>query len=234
MRNTALRPQRAFTLIELLAVMSIIIVLISASTSALRLMISGGGAAGGIYEINALLELARNEAMTRQTYVWVGIENVNNGGNQEVQLAVVYSLDGTSSAALADPSGHAIPNAPLGRIGTVLHVKNVALRDWASLHAGIHKQFEPRGSQEPPKDVCSNDSKAAFVVAKTEFAGQTLTFTPRGEVMLLGSPGSYDQYQSFIGVNICDSHGSTITAQANEASVVIDGSTGSSTIFQQQ
>src|SRR5688572_13635338 len=67
---------RAFSLVEILTVLTLVALVTSFSIPAFNSLGGSRNMAAGIYEVSGLLEFARNEALARQTYVWVGFQQV--------------------------------------------------------------------------------------------------------------------------------------------------------------
>jgi prepilin-type N-terminal cleavage/methylation domain-containing protein len=102
-RNAA----KAFTLIELLVVMSIIVVLMALLAPSFVNISSANNVSKSVYDIAGILDQARTYAMGNNTFVFVGIAEVDSaytpttgttfvsGGIGKVVIAVVASKDGT-------------------------------------------------------------------------------------------------------------------------------------------
>ncbi len=166
----------AFSLVELLVVLSVISLLTVMSGGGLR-SLSGTGLRQGVYDIAALLELARDEAVARQTYVWVGFEN----GAGEVRAAAAYSVNGSGT-----------DTSPV--VWTKLvRIKNTSLIGWTQLKANTRDySSQIFGSAIAPESVArdgggSGSPGITFKVATTQFNGNTITFTPQGQAILKGS-----------------------------------------------
>ncbi len=99
------RPDSAFSLIELMVVISIIIVLMALLAPAFRSIKGGNDVTAAAYTIKGALEQARAYAMANHTYTWVGFyeeaaTNSTSGtshpaGVGRVVISMVASKDGT-------------------------------------------------------------------------------------------------------------------------------------------
>jgi type II secretory pathway pseudopilin PulG len=121
----------AFTLLELLVVMLIIIILTALLAPAFTNLESAGDVTNAAYTIKGVLEQARTYAMANNTYVWVGFfeEDVTSGtpavtGNGRLVMSMVASKDGTnvygSNTGTIDPSR-------LIQIGKLIKINDVHL-----------------------------------------------------------------------------------------------------------
>lgn len=99
------RPKSAFSLIELLAVMGIIVALSAVSVPALQSVKGGSSVNKALADLSSTLELARTHAMANRTYVRVLLAEVPAGGNQMLPQLValpVYSANGSASGDLSE------------------------------------------------------------------------------------------------------------------------------------
>ncbi|XHR31004.1 MAG: Tfp pilus assembly protein FimT/FimU [Chthoniobacteraceae bacterium] len=211
-------PQRkggkAFSLIELLAVMAVLGFLVSATLPAFNSITDSRGITKGIYDTEGLLELARNEAISRQTYVWVAFQNMNTPTGSEIRMAAVASLDGSGTNT---NSSNLIP------FTRIIHIRDAQLIHWSDLKAATKNLL----TGSIPESVVDNTEGTAFTVGNTSFnTGNSITFTPRGEALLKGAASATDGYDNLIDVSFRKAHGSVVTANADDAAVIVQGSTG--------
>jgi len=104
--------QRAFSLVELLVVMAIVIIIVAASASRLPGIFRSTDVSNNINELADFLRQARSVAMAGNTYVWVGFLPVpantpgNQSGTDEIVLAAVSAKDSQASDLA---SGNLVP-----------------------------------------------------------------------------------------------------------------------------
>lgn len=204
---------RGFSLLELLVVVTIISLLAVISIPAFSAIAGARNMVRGAYDLASVIEQARNEAVTRQTYVWVGIKPVETITGREIQVAIVGSKDGTGTNTAQDN---------LTNLSKVLRIANASLTDWSGLKVTTRNLF----TKALPDSVSANDEGITFVIGRSEFKGTTLTFTPKGEVLLKGSVSSDDGFNSLIDVSFRQVHGKTVKPEADDVSVLIEGATG--------
>jgi len=77
LRRLEINASRAFTLIELLAVLGVSLLMTALTIPALNAIKNSSDVASAAYDVAGMLQLARTYAMTNNTYVYVGIEEVN-------------------------------------------------------------------------------------------------------------------------------------------------------------
>ena len=206
--------KEGFSLVELLVVIAIISLLGVMAAPVVSSLMGAKTLDRGTYDLAGVLEQARSEAVARQTYVWVGIKPVPTANGQEIQVAMVCSRDGTGTNT--DPSN-------LTNLSKVLHFPNLSLVAWSGLKASTQNLF----TKATPVSVSSNVAGIAFTSGQTQFEGTTLTFTPEGEVLLKGAARSSDGFNPWIDVSLRLAHGTTVAPGADDASVLIEGATGS-------
>lgn len=219
-----LSPRRmiwGFSLIELLTVIAIVSMLAVVSGPAISSIAGARQISKGAYDVAGLLELARSTAVARQTYVWVAFQNTNTASGPEVRMAAVGSLDG--SGANLDP-------ANLFGVSRVITIRHAVMTPWGELKKATR---DLAGTNTSPQSVASNTSGGSFSVGNMTFdSNNTLTFTPRGEVILKGVVSPLDGYDNLIDVSFRQARGSFVSPEADDAAVIVDGPTGAVRMLQ--
>ena len=205
---------KAFTLLELLVVMGIMVILAGAGVTAFNAIGQARGVTEAANQISSVVELGRSEAVSRQTYVWMGIIPQTNSGSYDLRVGLVYSLDGTTNTNSTNFS-------PIGKPRLI---QSVALVSTAS-------PFNPGTNFTPPTaDLSGSSTGVTFTIGKVPFnSGQSVTFTPLGEVTT--DPTVTNGFKPRIGIGLRQTRG-TAVASNNDIAVVIDGSVGVPTIYQ--
>jgi prepilin-type N-terminal cleavage/methylation domain-containing protein len=118
------RRTPAFTLIELMVVISIIAVMMALLMPVFNNISGSSGITRATNDVAGMLELARAEAMATRTYVYIGFANATNtDGNSELRIGAVMSLDGSSGTAPAN----------LRPITKLVKIPNVRMTDYSTL-----------------------------------------------------------------------------------------------------
>ena len=246
----------AFTLVELLTVMGVILLIVALMVPALKSIKGSGDVTSAAYSISGLIENARSYAMTNSTYVWVGFYEENAGtttptaatpsysGKGQVVLAAVYSVDGTTSCqnSTATVSSPIVMTAkqllPLGKITKVqnLHLADVGAPTLTVPSAQNTLDGRPALAYTygSPTDHFnrissdSSDSTAYPFVAQGYTFYKTLQFSPRGEVSINGLPG----LKPLVEIGLQPTNGSVPDANSkNLVAIQVTGVAGSVKIY---
>lgn len=206
-------PSRGFSLIELLLVMAVIGLMVTAALPAFNSIAAAHGVQQCAHDVAGVLELARSEAVARQTYVWVGFTATNRSGVDEIDAGAVFSKDG---------SGTNTASSNLAPLFRVVRCSKMNLISWANLDPANLGSY----SNAAPIGVESNSSGLSFSVGQTSFQQKTIGFTPRGEATLAGSIGPDTGFDPLISVSFRQSMGGSSASSPKGAAVVVDGATG--------
>lgn len=207
-------PTRGFSLIELLVVVAVIAMLASFAIPAFNSIGQARGVSEAAYQVSAAVELARSEAISRQTYVWLGMQPQTNFGNLDLRLGIVYSKDGTANTGATN----------LQPIGKSLLIQRVGLTNATVMDVGTNNI----GS---PVDLSAFSGGVAFGIGQTTNSDRrTVTFTPLGEATTNPSPTSGSGFDPRLGIGLRQARGTALVPN-NDIAVVIDGSVGLPTIY---
>lgn len=214
------RQRLAFSLVELLVVIAVLGLLATFTGPALSSIFQSRQFSQGLNEVASFLELSRDHAVARRTYVWVAFQETDGPSGQEIRFAAVGSLDG---------SGTNLSAGNLYDVSRVRRAPEALLTDWSTLSAAT-RDLEHRST---PQSVSANASGVTFSVGGIDFnSGNTLTFSPRGEVLLQGAVAPHDGYASTVDISLKQARGGTLSGE--DASVLVDGATGAVRILQVQ
>ena len=238
------RKSRAFTLVEMLAVLVVIGILLAAVVPSIRLM-AGRSFSGSVNDIASTFEQARAYAMANNTYVYVGIYEADASqptsvcpqaaGTGRVYLAVAQYKDGTSGY-----SGGQWSSGKLASINRMLR--------FASLHTVPVTQVPPT---LPRMDATpdSGDVDLSAKAAQTTFSGTDLgmsatinpvsrfswviQFSPAGSANVVTSLPSPPSLPPYIQLAFMPTRGTVASKNTSDcAGLQIDGVTGLVDTFQ--
>ncbi len=251
----------AFTLLELLIVLSIIGILLVLLAPAFTSIRGGTDVTSAAYTIKGVLDTARTYAKANNTYAWVGFfeEDVSSAtpgtaGTGRLVMSIVASKDGTK---VYDANSTSIDPTRLIQVGKLVKIENIHL-GLLPLGTGTGDTFDLRPSPTPAP---ANDSRFGELngsptapttnsqypfqypvgnpVPPAQYTFQkTLQFNPRGESNInsgLGVGGgggvTYD-VKRIVEVGLQATHGTQVdTISPNLVAVQITGFGGSVKIY---
>ena len=205
------KEMKAFTLVELLVVMGVISLLAAAVVTGFNEIGRARGVTEAAYQIASAVELCRSEAVSRQTYVWLGFQPQTNAGSSDLRLGMVYSMDGSST------NTNSTNLMPLGK---ALLIQSVAL---APVNTSIATNFSG-------VDLSTVGAGMSFIIGTNKFTGPSITFMPLGEVTTNPSPINTDGFDPILGFGLQPTRGTTLLTN-NLTELLIDGSVGIPTII---
>ncbi len=207
----------AFSLVELLVVMGIIALIVAAGIPAVRSITASRGVSQAANELAAACETARLTALGQRTFVWVGVQNRDDTATYGVHIGIAASKDGSASPTPTN-------QLPIGRASLV---RGVRLTPYNTLPTEIRDNWT--GKSEVTADLAAGTASGVELkVGAALFTDKrTLTFTPSGEVLLIGTPSATDKFDKAIGIGLAPRAG-----QETEVALVVDGATGLGRIVQ--
>lgn len=232
-----LRKSHGFSLIELLIVMAIVVLLASLMTPAFNVLSSSGTLSKSASDISGVLEQARTYAMGKSTYVYVGIQEVDqvsptaSNGIGRLALAMIASKDGTRP--YTNSPGTLTANTNTTPIGKVRYFENLHLTNAESLVSGTNMTGRPSNNVV---DLSTNYSTVTFNwtngSAKYAFT-QVVEFDPQGVARVQNASTYSPAIQNYIELALIPTHGNIAPAKvpANQAAVQINGLTGAVRVY---
>jgi len=228
----ARRSCRAFSLIELLSVMAVIGMMAVAAVPAMNSIKGGNNLSKAASDISGVLEQARSYAMANNTYVFVGITEVNvtnsesakaqSAGTGRVVIVAAGSRDGTRSFGTG--------NANLVPLSKPLRFDNTHLDDSVPNTGNLSR---------PSVDAAFQVGNSAFAAENSfqwPLAGSSATYTftkiiqfdPRGAATIQSSSRNLPQW---LEIGLAPTHGTALASTSDRAALLLDGVTGSINIY---
>ena len=197
----------AFTLLELLIVVGIIVLLMVLLAPAFTTIKSGGDVTSAAYTIKGMLDTARTYAKANNTYTWVGFAgsigpNTPDAVTGQVKVAIVASKDGTNLWS----ANNSLPAASLVQVGKMITLDNIHIGDTgAPTNDGT--EFESRASVDSDHRISTSpNTPYPFTVQQTTF-NKWIQFSPRGEALVHGGGFSIVRDTE---VGVLPTHGSVL------------------------
>jgi type II secretory pathway pseudopilin PulG len=234
------RQQRAFSLVEMLLVISTVTILTAIAAPALMGPTSSGRMNSNLLQLSGLLEQGRQYAIAQNTYVWVAFApGTDSTGLKTLSVALVASNDGTDPASPSSWAAYSYGTAPSSQIGLISKV--ITLRQISLLNAGTFGTTVMPSLPATPAAVTGTGNSVAGMNSSGSGTGayfnllipgtataQTFTeavqFTPTGEVRNGSNPVDLVELD-------CQPEKGTNADTNNIAIIRVNGLTGESVIY---
>ena len=236
MSNKATSPRvgtRGFSLVEIMSVMAIMSLIAVAMPSVIGAFTSAGKLTQSASDISSVLTHARAYAMAKNTYVYVGIQEVDAvhatsaNGVGKVAVVTAASLDGTRpyTTGALNTSNIAVVMKP--QFFTNTHITTAA-----SLTNGSNMTTRPAASI----DLSSTSATTTFQFPLTGTAQFSFTkvveFDPQGVARVQTGASFNPSVQAYIELPLVPAHGNAAVANiSNQAAVQVDGITGAVSLY---
>lgn len=182
------RGSRAFSMLELLVVMCVMITLMTAAT----LVLGGAKGAADItriaYDIRGTLDLARTYAMANNTYVWVGFfEESTTGtpgtpGSGRVVMSMVASKDGTKIYSDTAVAPQTLTSSQLVQIGRIRKYEQTKLAAFTTGDINNASYTNAATTYQVGDATFSNGSTFSTSQGATAYSfSKIIQFSPQGD-----------------------------------------------------
>ena len=251
-----MRLHTAFTLVEMIVVMGIIVLILSAGVPVLRGVLGTRGISNSVDSISGYLTNARIQAMSQNTYVVVGFYQAR--GSDELQMQAVRSLSGNlDTSNFSDPL--LAGENTYRPLGPIVHLPNVTLTPYSNLVDTLQTKLTSIGAapnptsstsdaanivipDTPPNPTLTPTTGLKFMFGNTTFDWYLIAFTPQGEALYFPKvppvtgnstivPNTVPYYTKlFIGLSTSRGGVALPNDRAAEA-ISIDGGSGSINVY---
>ncbi|XHR27290.1 MAG: Tfp pilus assembly protein FimT/FimU [Chthoniobacteraceae bacterium] len=243
---------RAFSLVEILGVMCLIVSMMTLAVPAMNSIGKSSYLTGTAYEISGILDQARAYAIAKNTYVYVGIVEVDASrqpsakpqvaGKGRVAVVMAASKDGTrgysiSAASIAKP---AVNGSNLLTVGKLRYFENVHLADLGEAVPSVGGLARPsiadscyRLANGYAEENCVTPLRwpVASGADSSQYTFNTvINFDPQG-VARIQKASNGDTIPPFMELGIQETRGNVVASGSNCAVIQIDGMTGSNRIY---
>ena len=225
----------AFTLVEMLAVISIIVLLSVLAVPALNSVLKTKGVGRAQSDVTEMINLARTEAMAKGTYVWLGFFNNTVNGNSQLLVVAARSIDGTPNLVVNNKPNYRI-------ISKVQKLDDIILTTPAKMTSNVKSMLDgafviPNGTSTV--DVSTIDvspDKVTMSVNGTLVDFKSLiTFTPQGEAIGTNTPATAISPAPFTTQILMGMRktagGQPIATDTDSVGLVLYGGTGQVRVF---
>ena len=251
---------KAFSLVELLVVVAIIVAIISLVVPAFNGISGGSDFTKATYDIAGTFDQARAYAMANRTYVFVGIGefDVNqsssaspqSSGTGRVATAVVATRDGTKHyAGLTSGQGsdwqanYAAPGQPEYKGGHLIAISK--LQHFENLHLASSLPAPTGGSMARPVVTTQYNLGNPACVSQTPFTwplgsslgggyqyrfDKVIQFDPQGVARITYATND-DTIVQWMEVGLQQTHGNVVSTGSNVAVIQIDAMSGATRIY---
>ena len=220
----------AFTLVEILAVVAIMGLLFALVIPAFNGLVKTKGVTRAVNDVSEMIDLARSEAMAKNTYVWLGFNAGKLSGNDQLLAVIARSVDGTPNLAATN----------LRFVTKVQKEDNVLLTNVAGLTSNVKTQLQaaytPSAAQPEVSTFTTTPDKITISVnGSTVNFVSLLTFTPQGEILATATPstsGAPTPFTTQLMLGFRRTNGGVaIASDTDSSAILLYGGTGQTRVF---
>jgi prepilin-type N-terminal cleavage/methylation domain-containing protein len=253
------RGKAGFTLIELLVVMAIIALLTFILIPALAGLQKAGSFSKGVYDMSDAINFARSSAMGGNTFVYLGLTELDRtqspganpqlAGLGEVALAAVSTTDGTSDTTFSAASQTTSWTPPYSGANLTL-LRPVQIFDFLYIAPQFQLPTATSGGMGRPSQGVDYLKVGSTLFPTATFPTTPFTvplgpsstggkynftsaipFSPQGSIVLNGTAAQWIEIDLQPYQGGAAPAAPTSATQGNQAALMIDGATGSITVY---
>ncbi len=251
------RRDSAFTLLELLLVIGVLVLMTALMVPAFNSMRGGTDFTSMVFNLSSFLDQARAYAMGNNTYVYVGFEETNvstmSSSVQTAATATVGGRIGVSAIASNDGTSQLAPASGtlvFSQLGKLQHFDNIHIAGPSFISGTSSAMTRPSGGVVNLYNITNGVPLFNYPLAgvsvltpglpgtpQFNFYNQCIQFDPQGvpRMVAVTSGTATTSMVQYIEIDLQQSHGNTVpTAEPpQEAAIQIDGMTGVNRIYRQ-
>jgi Tfp pilus assembly protein FimT len=250
----------AFSLVEILITIALMALLMAFVVPAITGRKEAANVSKVVYDMAGAIEEARAYAIVNNTYVWVGIAEVDQSRSEtgaqatgigRVGLVAVASKDGSQIYDESDPGGNwaaeynRTPKAGrLISIGRLLRFENIHIANGLGAIPATGKMARPQVSAEYQlgSSTCFSSLIFPYPLGSDIAGGQynfskVIQFDPQGTLKIVNNADSSSYTPEWIEISLQQTHGSGVPPvpdsanSGNHAAIQIDGLIGAVKIY---
>jgi prepilin-type N-terminal cleavage/methylation domain-containing protein len=220
--------RRGFTLLELLSVMAIISVLLAVVHPSVESLSGSSQFSSSVWQFSDTFDQARACAVSRHTYVYVGVgefqasapDSVGKAGSGRVAMFVVASRNGSRVAASSDFATQTLPVSKLIKLNN-LH--------FTTVDTNSDGLVRPSNDSVQKIDDWNGTTGLTFPLGSTaQYSFPVLIeFSPQGMARIYGA----DILPGFVEMGLSPSKGASVVSSSQVAVVQLSGLTGKLTLY---
>jgi prepilin-type N-terminal cleavage/methylation domain-containing protein len=249
-RTVSTKKNGGFTLVELLTVLSITAILAVLTVPAMQGLQSAGGFDKSVYAMADSLNLAHAYAIANNTYVYVGLTEVDRtqsplaspqvvgNGVGRVALSIVATMDGTSDANAWSTTGTNLAQVRQVQTFDFFHIASTVFptvttgnmarpANVSTTPALIPAASAPGTPFSLPLGSTSGSGKYNFTNNHT----QVICFNPQGGVLLNGTAVQWLEIDVQPMVGTVTPPTPANVNKGNQAALIVDGVTGAVNVY---
>lgn len=238
------KVQAGFTLVEMLVVLAISAILTTLVVGSISGLSEAGSINQAASDLSGLFQQARTYAMANNTYVYVGLEELDGAnpqpqaGTGRVVVVATATRDGTATMGTNDANLFAISKP---RIFNFIHLANLSGNTSGNLERttssdSVDFLYTTAGAPSIPTSSSFSFSwplgtaSSSSLYQFNQSNGTVVQFNSRGMAQVVGSGGP-ENLAPWLEIGLQKAHGTLISNGPNVAVLQIEGITGAVKIY---